>query len=116
ELTSLQFANVVQEIARILNKEKENITIRDLASGVEKIRLALSLRQHQSLISAYRALAGNANKSISDIYETFRKLDEFKELLALALYKALQSLFKNYSPLLNHFGITEKSLEVLAKL
>jgi hypothetical protein len=32
------------------------------------------------------------------------------------LYQALQSLFKNYSPLLNHFGITEKSLEVLAKL
>jgi hypothetical protein len=38
------------------------------------------LRPTQSLISAYRALAGNANKSISDIYETFRKLDEFKEL------------------------------------
>jgi len=116
ELSSLQFANVVQEIARILNKEKENITIRDLAVGVEKIRLALSLRKHQSLIWAYRELPGNANKSITDIYETFRKLDEFKELLTLALYQAFQSLFKNYGPLLNHCGITEKSLETLSKL
>jgi len=116
ELSSLQFANVVQEIACILNIEKANITIRDLAAGVEKIRLALSLRKHQSLIAAYRALPGNAIKSISDIYETFRKLDGFKELLTLDLYRAMRSLFKNYGPLLNHFGITEKSLEVLAKL
>lgn len=116
EISSLQFANVVREIARILNKEKENITLRDLAEGVEKIRMALSLRRQQTLIATYRALPGNAHKSISDIYEIFRQLDEFKDLLTLALYQALQSLFKNYGPLLNHCGSTASSLEVLARL
>ena len=116
ELSSLQFANVVGEIAGILKREKESITIRDLAAGVEKIRFIISIRKYKDLLESYRALPGNSDKSIGDIYEAFRKLDEFKDLLTLALYQALQSLFKNYGPLLTHFGITEKRLEGLAKL
>ncbi|MBW6484996.1 MAG: AAA family ATPase [Syntrophobacterales bacterium] len=116
ELSSLQFANVVAEIARILKREKESITIRDLVEGVEKIRFVISIKKYKDLLESYRALPGNPDKSIGDIYEAFRKLDEFKDLLTLALYQALQSSFKNYGPLLTHFGITEKSLKGLAKL
>jgi hypothetical protein len=110
-LTSLQFANVLQEIARILNMKKEDVTIRHLETGLEKIRLVLSIRKYKDLLAAYRALPGNENKSISDIYEAFRKLDEYKDLLTLTLYQALQSLFQNYGPLLLHFGITQENLE-----
>jgi len=116
ELSSLQFANVVGEIARILKREKDSITIRDLAAGVEKIRFINSIRKYKDLLESYRALPGNPDKSIGDIYEAFRKLDEFKDLLTLALYQALQSLFKNYGLVLTHFSITEKSLDGLAKL
>ncbi|KAF0159362.1 MAG: superfamily I DNA and RNA helicase and helicase subunit [Syntrophaceae bacterium] len=115
-LSSLQFASVLKEIAHILNMDKENVTIRDLTTGLEKIRLVLSIRKYKGLLAAYRALPGNQNKNIGDIYEAFRKLDEFKELLTLALYQALQSSFQNYGPLLLHFGITRISLEGLAKL
>ena len=114
-LTSLQFSNVVKEIARILNKEKEDITIYDLAIGVGKIRLALSLRRDQDLLASYRLLPGNQNKDISDIYEAFRRLDNAKERLSPEVYQALRSLFKTYGTLLEHFGITEKRLGDLAK-
>jgi len=116
QLGSLKFANVVKEVARILAIEKENVTIDNLLSGVDKIRFALSMRKHQVLLASYRALPGNQNKGISDVYETFRKYSETNDLLNDDVYQALNSLFKNYSSLLNHSGITETSLDTLTKL
>lgn len=112
----MKFAGVVKEVARILNIEKENVTIDNLLSGVEKIRFALSMRKHQALLASYRALPGNQDKGVSDVYETIRKYSEANDLLNDAMYQALNSLFKHYGSLLNHFGITETSLDTLTKL
>ena len=65
------------------------------------------MRKHQALLASYRALPGNQNKGISDVYETIRKYSEKNDLLNDDVYQALNSLFKNYGALLNHFGITE---------
>lgn len=115
-LASLKFVGVVKEVARILNIEKENVTIDNLLSGADKIRFALSMRKHQALLASYRELPGNQNKGISDVYETIRKYSETNNLLNDDVYQALNSLFKNYGALLNRFGITETSLDTLTKL
>ena len=116
QLTSLKFSSVVKEIAKILNIPKEDVTIEDLASGVNKIRFALSMRKYQVLLASYRALPGNQDKGISDVYEVFQKYIESKDLLNAEVYQALSSLFRHYGPLLNHFGINEASLDTLSKL
>lgn len=116
EIASLQFANVVQEIARILNMNKDNITIHDLEDGVARIRFAISMRKYQALIAAYRALPGTQDISILEIYEIFRKYSENQELITNDVLAALQSLFKNYGILLRQIGITENRLADLAKV
>lgn len=116
QLASLKYAGVVKEAARILNIEKENVTIDNLLSGADRIRFALSMRKHQALLASYRALPGNQDKGISDVYETIRKYSEANDLLNDDMYQALYSLFKHYGALLNHFGITETSLDTLTKL
>jgi len=80
QLSSLKYAAVVKEVARILNIEKQYVTIANLLSGVDKIRFALSMRKHQALLASYRALPGNQNKGISDVYETIRKYNETNDL------------------------------------
>jgi len=116
QLTSLKFVGVVKEVARILNIKKENVTIGNLLSGVDRIRFALSMRKHQALLASYRALPGNKDKGISDVYETIRKYSEANDLLNNETYQALNSLFKQYGALLNHFGITETDIDTLTKL
>jgi hypothetical protein len=116
QLSSLKYAGVVKEVAKILNIKKENVTIANLLSGADKIRFALSMRKHQALLASYRALPGNQNKGISEVYEIIRKYSETNDLLNDDVYQALNSLFKNYGTLLNHFGITETSLDTLTKL
>ncbi len=116
QLTSLKFSSVAKEVARILNIAKEDVTIDNLSSGVDKIRFALSMRKYQALLASYRALPGNQEKGISDVYEVFRKYSESKDLLNAKTYQALRSLFRHYSPLLNHFWINEASLDTLSKL
>ena len=116
QLISLKFSSVVKEVARILNIPKEDVTIDDLASGMNKIRFALSMRKYQVLLASYRALLGNQDKGISDVYEVFRKHIESKDLLNAEVYQALSSLFRHYGPLLNHFGINEASLDTLLEL
>lgn len=116
ELRSLKFASAIKEVARIRNIEKEEVTIDDLLSGIDKVGFALSMRKHQVLLASYRALPGNQDKGISDVYETFRKYSEANDLVTDEVYKALSTLFKHYGTLLNYFGITEASLDTLAKL
>jgi superfamily I DNA and/or RNA helicase len=116
QLGSLKFAIVLKEASRILNIEKDNITISDLSSGVDKIQFALSMSKHQTLLSSYRALPGNNTKGISDIYEMFRKYNETNDFVSDEIYKAIKSLFKQYGAILRHFDISETSLETLKKL
>ena len=116
QLASLKFASMVKEVARILNIEKENVTIDNLLSGEDRIRFALSMRKHQALLASYRALPGNKDKGISDVYETIRKYSEGNDLLNDEMYQALNSLFNHYGALLNHFEINATSLDKLTKL
>ena len=116
QLGSLKFASVLKEISRILNIEKDNLTIANLSSGVDKIRFAVSMSKHQVLLSSYRALPGNDAKSISDIYEVFRRYSEAHDLVSGEVYEVLQALFKHYGTILRHFEISEENLETLMKL
>lgn len=116
QLASLKFASVVKEVSRILKIEKENVTIADLSSGVDKIRFALSMRKYQTLLASYRTLPGNHDKGISDVYEVFRKYSEAHDLVSDEVYQTLRVLFKHYGAILKHFGISKESLDTLTKL
>ncbi|MDD5322418.1 MAG: AAA domain-containing protein [Methylococcales bacterium] len=116
QLKSLQFASLVKEIARILNIEKEKVTIAHLASGIDKVSFAIAMRPHQALLASYRALPGNQDKGIGDVFETFSKYSEASDLINDNVYQALNALFNNYGVLLNPVGISENSLDRLAKL
>ncbi len=116
QLTSLKFASILKEVARILKIERDDITISDLDRGIDKIRFAVSMRKHQSLIASYRALSGNKDKGISDVYEVFRKYGEADNLVNGATLEALQALFQQYGVILRHLGISERSLDTLKKL
>ena len=116
QLTGLKFANIVKEVAKNLNIEKDQVTIGHLSSGVEKIRFAISMRKYQKLLASYWALPGNKNKGVSDIYEVFRKYEEIKNLITEETYQSLKTLFDIYGQLLNHYGISDKNLETLASL
>jgi hypothetical protein len=116
QLASLKFASVLKEASRILNTEKDNITIADLVLGVDKIRFAVSMRKYQTLLASYRALPGNRDKGISDVYEVFRKYKETNDLVNAEVYEALRALFNYYGAILRHFEISEDNLETLKKL
>ena len=116
KLTSLKFASLVKEAARIMGIDNINMTIGDLSSGVDKIRFAISMKKHQTLIASYRGLSGNENKGIWDIYETFRKYSESKDSVDEKTYDALSFLFDIYGNMLNHVGVSEKNLETLSVL
>jgi len=116
QLKSLKFASVVREVARILNIKNEEVSIGDLSSGIDKVRFAISMRKHQTLLASYRALPGNQNKGISDVYETFRKHSESRDFVSDKVYQALKSLFKNYGELLEQLGISKASLDTLIKI
>jgi len=116
QLTSLKFAGIVKEASRILNIEKENLTIKTLLAGIDKVKIALSLRKYKTLLSSYRALPGNQDKDVIDVHEAFRKYSEADNIINDGVYNAINTLFKCYSTLLNHIGVTEKSLDTLAIL
>ncbi|MGA1825509.1 MAG: AAA domain-containing protein [bacterium] len=116
QLTSLKFASVVKEVARILNIEYEDATIGDLTAGIDKVRFAISMRKHKALLASYRALPGNHNKEISDVYEIFRKYGTSTDFVSDEVYQALSALFKSYGELLEHFGISQTSLDTLIKI
>lgn len=116
QLGSLKFASMVKEVSRILNIEKENVTIADLSLGVDKIHFALSMRKYQTLLDSYRTLPGNHDKGISDVYEVFRKYSETHNLVSHEVYRALHALFKYYGAILKNFGISEESLDTLTRL
>lgn len=116
QLTSLKFAGLLKEVARILKIEKDSMTIYDIDRGVDKLRFAVSMRKHQSLISSYRALSGNENKEISDVYEVFRRCGEANDLINVEALEALQVLFQQYGVILRHLGISENCLDTLKKL
>jgi len=116
QLTSLKFASLVKEIARILNIENEKVTIGDLVSGIDKVRFAISMRRHQVLLASYRGLPGNQDKGICDVYETFRRYSDSKDFVDEQKYKVLLVLFKIYGELLNCVNISEKSLDTLSIL
>ncbi|MBN2373557.1 AAA family ATPase [bacterium] len=116
QLGSLKFASILKEASRILNMEKDDMTLTDLSAGADKIRLAVSMRKYQTLLASYRALPGNHAKGISDVYDVFRRHSEAHDLVSDDVYQALQALFKNYGPILRRFEISEENLETLKKL
>ncbi|MFH1799112.1 MAG: AAA domain-containing protein [Candidatus Omnitrophota bacterium] len=116
QFASLKFASVVKEVSRILNIKKENVTIADLSSGVDKICFALSMRKYQTLLASYRTLPGNHDKGISDVYEVFRKYSEAHDLVSDEMYQILRAFFKHYGVILKYFEIYEESLDTLTKL
>ncbi|MDO9546413.1 MAG: AAA domain-containing protein [Pelolinea sp.] len=116
QLNGLKFANIVREIAKILDIEYGQVTIGHLSCGAEKIRFAISMRKYQVLLSSYWALPGNKNKGVSDIHEVFRKYEEIKNLITEEIYQSLKSLFDVYGQLLNHFEISKKQLGTLTPL
>ena len=116
QLTSLKFANLVKEVAKILNIDEEQVTIDHLSSGIDKIGFAISMRKYQTLLASYWKLPGNENKTISDIYEVFRKYEEIQYLVTEDTYQSIRTLFDIYGQVLNLNGISEKNLDTLTYL
>ena len=113
QLASLKFASLVREVARILKIKTEDVTIDALSSGIDKVKFAISMKKHQALLASYRGLPGNQNKVICDVYETFRRYSESKDFVTEKIHKILSVLFSVYGNLLNHLGVSEKSLDTL---
>jgi len=116
EIGNLQYYDLKEEIARLLDIEKTNLTISDLVLGVEKIEFALSLRKHQELLASYRALPGNQEKSIGNIYASFNLFKQSDELFNESLYQAIAGVFTGYAAVLIPFGIVETNLLTMTKL
>jgi len=116
QLTSLKFSSLIKEIARLLNLGNKNVTISDLTSGVDKVRFVISMKKHQTLLASYRALPGNHDKGISDVYDTFIKYSKSSDFVSDEVYQALRSLFKNYGALLEYYEISQANLDTLIKI
>lgn len=116
QLSSLNHAGMVREIARILNKETGNLTIDDLNLGMEEVRFAISMRKHQDLLASYRGLVGNENKGIGEMYEAFTRCSESKEYMDEKTHGSLSALFNVYGNVLQCIGITDTNLDSLSIL
>jgi very-short-patch-repair endonuclease len=115
-LKTLQYVDILQDISRLKEIAAESVTLEDLASGLEDLRTALSLRQHKDIIREYRSIGNHQEKPVSDIFKSLNGVTPVLEDISTDLIDSISNLFVAYGPILSMLNIDKENLYSLSRL
>ena len=116
KLKSLEHKSYLSNISKYLDKDVNTLTINDISEGIDKIQLILSIKPYLNLIDSYKALPGNSEKEILQIFETMTKYGQSPEIFDMDYFSSLNQLFITYSPLLEKISVNKDNLGSLSRL
>ena len=116
KLKSLEYAAIREDIGRIQSAAPGELTLQQIASGLETLQAAVSLKQHLNVINAFRAIDPDREKSVAHIHETLCNAKEALESVSASLVDSVDRMFDAYLPLLSKIGITPFNLYNFSRL
>jgi hypothetical protein len=99
-MNSLKQSGVIQEIAKVVGKDKVSITLNELKEATDKVLFKLSFRDYETWIDEYKALPGNKEKGIIEIYNKVRQLGLSEDVFSEKDASALEVIFDNFADIL----------------
>ena len=115
-LKSLKHANIIEEIVRLKNVPANELTLDMASEGISALQTAISLKKHRDIIDEYREVAGNKEKSISEVYNTLDGVKDAIQKMDAELFNCINSLFNHYGTMLAKLKISSKKLGTLSRL
>ncbi len=116
KLHSLQHSNTVDGVARAVGKTKDTATLKDLQEATDKITFKTRFARYEAWLDEYKALPGNQDKGVSEIYSTVKQHQANNTAFDDSLSAAMEVLFESYGPLLSVVGVDENNIASLANL
>lgn len=116
QLKLLEYKSNLNDIAKYTGKELEAITISELAASIQKIQFTLSVRPYLNLISSYRVLPGNSQKTIVQIFDCMKRFSQSSEVFESTTALAISQLYTTYGSLLESIGVSKDNLGTLSRL
>lgn len=115
-LRSLEHANIIEEIVRLKNVPANELTLDMASEGISALQTAVSLKKHRDIIDEYREVAGNKEKSISEVYNTLDGVKDAIQKMDAELFNCINSLFNHYGTMLAKLKISSEKLGALSRL
>jgi hypothetical protein len=112
----LKHANIIEEIVRLKNVPPNELTLDMVSEGISALQTAISLKKHRDIIDEYREVAGNKEKSISEVYDTLDGVKEALQKMDAALFNCINALFNHYGTMLAKLKISSEKLGALSRL
>ena len=109
-MNSLKQSGIIQEIARAIGSNKDVITLNKLKEATDKVLFKLSFRDYETWIDEYKALPGNKNKGLIEIYNKVRQLGSSKDIFSEKDASAMEVVFDNFNELLDAVNITSDNI------
>jgi hypothetical protein len=115
-LKSLEYARIVEEVARLSNISPKELTLDMISDEIPKLRTAISLKKHRDIISEYREVGGDKEKSISEVYNTLNGLRDALQKVDAELCSSVDALFHKYGSILAKLIISSGDLSTFSRL
>jgi hypothetical protein len=115
-LKSLKHANIIEEIVRLKNVPANELTLDMAFDGISALQTAISLKKHRDIIDEYREVAGNKEKSTSEVYDTLDGVKDALQKVDAELFSSIEALFKHYGTMLAKLKISSEKLSALSQL
>jgi hypothetical protein len=115
-LKSLKHANIIEEIVRLKNVPANELTLDMASEGISALQTTISLKKHRDIIDEYREVAGNKEKSISEVYDTLDGVKDALQKVDIELFNSIKALFKHYGTMLAKLKISSEKLSALSRL
>ena len=115
-LKSLKHANIIEEIERLKNVPANELTLDMASEGISALQTAISLKKHRDIIDEYREVAGNKEKSISEVYNNLEGVKDAIQKMDAELFNCINFLFNHYGTILAKLKISSEKLGALSRL
>ena len=116
QLKLLEHKSNLNDIAQYVGKDANSITIEEIASSIQKIQFALSIKPYLNLISSYKSLPNNSQKNITQIFDTMKKFSQAPQIFDPEISSVLTQLYATYGSILETVDVIKDNLSSLSKL
>ncbi|MBW2569894.1 MAG: AAA family ATPase, partial [Deltaproteobacteria bacterium] len=115
-LKSLKHANIIEEIVRLKNIPANELTLDMASEGISALQTAISIKKYRDIVDEYCEVAGNKEKSISEVYDTLDGVKDALQKVDSELFNSIETLFKHYGTILAGLKISSEKLSGLSRL
>ncbi|MBU4002365.1 MAG: hypothetical protein KKB94_08610, partial [Proteobacteria bacterium] len=115
-LKSLEYANLLEDIARLKGVFSKDLTLVDISSALPDITIAVSLRKHLDLLNEFRGFQTQKDLALSEIHAVLKILKDSVGEFSVDLFHSVSNLFTHYGPVLFKMQVTPDNLASLFRL